>query len=384
MAVCRCWNPVDVRSPCFPAEARPGDHGAFARRAPALDGARGVAALLVFGKHFGTLALPWTPDQGAVQTLFQMLDVGSLGVDLFFLLSGYLIYGSLMRKSQTFGPYFARRLQRIYPAFIVVFLLYVLLMWLVPSRSKIPGPFWPAGVGYLLANLALLPGVFPIPPLMTVAWSLSYELAAYLGWPALIGGLRFRSWSRGVRIGLLTLGTVLILWNAPSQPEQPLIKFGVLLAGGVVWEVAQSSAAPRLPGWGLVGLLAVVPLTRWLLMTDEVAVVQRWILICLVVLLYDLVKTPESVTGRLLSQPRLRQFGWISYSFYLLHGLMLHGVFLVWQWMQGASEGSLSLPGYLLLMFCAGGVSLVAAQTLFQLVERPYSFSGNSVDTGST
>jgi exopolysaccharide production protein ExoZ len=356
----------------------------LASRAPALDGARGVAALLVFGKHFCTLATPWTAEHGPVQVLFQLLDVGSLGVDLFFLLSGYLIYGSLIRQVRPFGQYLARRLQRIYPTFIVVFTVYVVLMCLLPNHSKIPPPFWPTGAGYLMANLALLPGVFAIPPLMTVAWSLSYELAAYLGWPVMIGALRLRSWSRGGRIVMLALAAVFVLQYAPSSPEQPLIKFGVLLMGGLVWELTQSPTTPRLPGWGLIGLLAVVPLTRWLLMTYQVHIVQRWILLCLVVLLYDLAKTPESVTGRLLSNPLLRRLGLISYSFYLIHGLMLHAVFLGWQRMQAGGRESLSLPGYLLLMMCAGAVSVAAAQVLFWTVERPYSFPRNSSPPGLT
>lgn len=340
-----------------------------------------MAALLVFGKHFCTLALPWTPDQGPVQTLVQLLDVGSLGVDLFFLLSGYLIYGSLMRHEQPFGRYLARRLQRIYPAFIAVFLIYVGLMWLVPDRSKIPQPFWPAGASYLLANLALLPGVVAIPPLMTVAWSLSYELAAYLAWPVLIESLRLRSWSRGGRILLLAFGTAALLWWVPSQPEQPLIKFALLLAGGLLWEVSQSPLAPRLPGAGLIGLLSVVPLSSWLLMTWDVRVVQWWILLCLFGLLYDLVTTPESSTGRLLSRRWLCHLGLVSYSFYLIHGMVLHAIFLVWSRLPGTSDMKFSLPGYLALLVGACLASLAAAQMLFVLVERPYSFPRKTAPT---
>lgn len=351
-------------------------------RSPALDGVRGVAALLVFGKHFCTLAEPWTADHGLVQTLFQFLDVGSLGVDLLFLLSGFLIYGSLIREPRPFGVYLTRRLQRIYPTFLVVFTLYVVLMWLLPSQSKIPKPFWPTGTGYLLANLAMLPGVFAIPPLMSVAWSLSFELAAYLGWPIMIETLRFRSWSRTARITLLALGSVGFLRYAPSQPEQPLIKFGVLLMGGLVWELTESPAIPRLPGWGLVGLLAVVPLTRWLLITYEVKIVQCWILLCLVLLLYDLGKSPRSVTGRVLSHPMLRRLGWISYSFYLIHGLALHAVFQGWQRMQWGAAECLSLSAYLLLMIFAGGVGLASAHLLFVTVEGPYSFFGDRQTRG--
>ena len=51
-----------------------------------------------------------------------------------------------------------------------------------------------AVVAYLLANLLLLPGLFPIEPLITVAWSLSYEFAYYLALPLLVAGTGMRDW----------------------------------------------------------------------------------------------------------------------------------------------------------------------------------------------
>jgi exopolysaccharide production protein ExoZ len=361
-----------LRRPTWSDWGNPG--GLLANRLPTLDGARGLAALLVFGRHFCTLTIPWTPDHGAVHHLFGLLDRGALGVDLLFLLSGYLIYGSLIENPQSFDRYLGRRLRRIYPTFITVFLVYLVLMWVFPERSKIPQPFWPTGAWYLLANLALLPGVIPIPPVMVVAWSLSYEWISYLAWPVFIETLRLRSWRRLGRILLLAVATAAFLQWGASQPEQPLIKFSLLLAGGLLWEVSQSPMAPRLPGWGLIALLAVAPLSHWLLMTWEVRVVQRWILLCLFLLLYDLVKTPASLTGRLLSNRWLRHFGLVSYSFYLIHSLVLHAIFLVWNRWGGTDGSMFSLTSYVALMVGACLASLMAAQVLFSLVERPFSF----------
>lgn len=102
--------------------------------------------------------------------------------------------------------------------------------------------------------------------------------------------------------------------------------------------------------------------------------VQRWILLCLFLLLYDLVKTPASLTGRLLSNRWLRHFGLVSYSFYLIHSLVLHAIFLVWNRWGGTDGSMFSLTSYVALMVGACLASLMAAQVLFSLVERPFSF----------
>ena len=69
--------------------------------------------------------------------------------------------------------YAKRRVQRIYPVFLVVFAIYIMLSFIFPSESKLPEGYVEI-VKYILQNLLLLPGVFNIEPLITVAWSLSY------------------------------------------------------------------------------------------------------------------------------------------------------------------------------------------------------------------
>jgi peptidoglycan/LPS O-acetylase OafA/YrhL len=66
-----------------------------------------------------------------------------------------------------------RRLQRIYPAFLVVF-AFALALTITPIPGKIPHHPWQAV--YLVANLALLPGLIPMVRIVDVAWSLSYEM----------------------------------------------------------------------------------------------------------------------------------------------------------------------------------------------------------------
>jgi peptidoglycan/LPS O-acetylase OafA/YrhL len=89
-----------------------------------MEGLRGLAVTLVFFVHyealFGGRISPGTALAGAAR----FLDiVGRTGVDLFFVLSGYLIYGAVMRMRQSNGGYarfMRRRVERIYPTFLVM------------------------------------------------------------------------------------------------------------------------------------------------------------------------------------------------------------------------------------------------------------------------
>ena len=84
------------------------------------------------------------------------------------MLNGYLIYGMLITRPQPFLWFMTRRVRRIYPAFVSV--IYVALSCVFPTQSKIPHG-GPDATLYLVDNLLLLPGLFPIEPMITVAWS---------------------------------------------------------------------------------------------------------------------------------------------------------------------------------------------------------------------
>ena len=151
-----------------------------------MEGLRGLAVVLVFAVHFCTLVRPWAADPGLVSVLDVLERLGHSGVDLFFVLSGYLIYGALIARPRPFGPFMRRRVQRIYPTFLAVFALYLVLSLLDPSHSKLPAP-GASLVLFLLSNLLLLPGIFPLQPLIAVAWSLSYGNADLSGLTAMRG-----------------------------------------------------------------------------------------------------------------------------------------------------------------------------------------------------
>ena len=154
-----------------------------------LEGLRGFAVLLVFFVHYIVLGASALQDGTWTSRLaIGIHNIGHTGVDLFFVLSGYLIYGSLIHKPKPFRTYFGRRIERIYPTFLVVLGIYLILSFMFPEQSKLPSDPLQA-ILYLVQNLLLLPGIFPIIPIIAVSWSLSYEMFYYLFIPLVISGL---------------------------------------------------------------------------------------------------------------------------------------------------------------------------------------------------
>jgi len=223
------------------------------QRMLALEGMRGVAALMVFFVHFyARLGLYARPNSLIKASAYFAGVVGNVGVDIFFVISGFLMYGIVMRKPTSILTYLGRRVRRLYPVFLFVFVVYGALSYVMPMESRIPrAP--KAAVEYLFLNLAMLPGMLPITPLVRVAWSLSYEWFYYLILPFSMWAFRLRRWSAGWRIGFVLALCVLqyvlcaLHWN--SHPH--LIMFGARACGN--WPPTSASldilagAAKHLP-----------------------------------------------------------------------------------------------------------------------------------------
>lgn len=342
-----------------------------------MEGLRGFAVFLVFLVHYVTLVDPWITKASTTHAIATALHtMGNTGVDLFFVLSGYLIYGSLIGNPQPFGRYMARRAERIYPTFLVVFAAYVALSFAFPAENKIPAP-WTAGAAYVLQNLLLLPGLLPIEPLITVAWSLSYEMFYYLVVPLLIGALRLRARSRPWRcifFGALAVA-VAALGATLFGSHVRLIMF---VAGILLHEALAGGRAPvrRAPG----GLVALAALAAGLLCTllpitgaSGYALKVSLLFVSFFVLCLACFARPESWLPRAFSWTPLRWLGNMSYSYYLVHGLALKAAFVVLAAALPASEhGPLFFWTLMALMFA---LTLVPSTLLFLLVERPFSLA---------
>lgn len=341
-----------------------GDHRAILP----MEGVRGFAVFLVFLVHYVTLVMPWLDPATMTHGIAAAIEtMGHLGVDLFFVLSGVLIYGMLIAKPRSMGRYAARRVQRIYPTFAAVFVLYLLLSALFPSESKIPSDV--AGVWYVLQNALLLPGVFEIEPMITVAWSLSYEAFAYLTIPVMIVLLSMRTMKRWQRVVcLIVISAAVFVLTAAWLGHLRLTMF---LCGMLVFEAIDVGGLRWLKAWSLPALCLALGVTiamPWLGL-------PMWGLFALLFVLFFVFCVGCLVGGglsaRLFTLAPLRWLGNMSYSYYLIHGLALKALFLVFAKLTPAQADASAL--FWLLLPIAFAATLVPSAVLFICVEKPYS-----------
>lgn len=136
---------------------------------PALDGLRALAAIAVVMFHC----------RGAESQF--LFDAGFLGVDVFFVLSGFLITQQL-REGRTLGEFYWRRALRLLPALLFFLAVYVAVApWLWPGQ--------PHGRDALFAGLYLSDITVPwmrAPDLLQHTWSLAVEAKFYILWPLLL------------------------------------------------------------------------------------------------------------------------------------------------------------------------------------------------------
>ena len=184
---------------------------------PSLDGLRGIAILLVMAVHY----VIFEPAPGLENGVKHLTDGGWMGVDLFFVLSGFLITGILAdaKGSRTyFRSFYGRRVLRIFPLYyLYLAFIFFLVPLALPSRaaatsSQSEGWFWLYGVNLLVVHT----GAWPTVPATARLWSLAIEEQFYLLWPLLVFLLS--------RKRLLQLAVAVIILT-------PLIRAGMLLAG---------------------------------------------------------------------------------------------------------------------------------------------------------
>ena len=202
-----------------------------------LTGLRGVAALSVFLYHYGALNPGIRLDLSVPiigQALQFPLGFGFAGVDLFFVLSGFLLALPFARATLSnshqpaFGTYYKRRLLRVFPAYYAqLAIILVFGTWFIT--------FKPVNGISLLAHLTMFfnIGGDPVRPLVGLWWTLPVELSFYLLLPLIASFLRPVKWVILLTLCIL-LSMIYRLWSADHFIAAP--------AGGVFL------AASHLPG----------------------------------------------------------------------------------------------------------------------------------------
>ena len=329
-----------------------------------MEGLRGVAVTLVFLQHYGVQAqLIGLPPGPVAATAAAWRNYGNLGVELFFALSGYLIYGTLVRRGPRFLTFMLRRVQRIYPAFLVVFALMLALTVAVPIPDKLP-PGLPGAALHVLGNLLLLPGLFPLTPIVTVAWSLSYEMFFYLATAAAVLGLGMHRMAaprrRAILAGVVALFLAGMALDLPGYPVRFAPFFaGMLLvegAGRIVPDWLALAAAPFGFAMTLLGLLPPGP--------EELVQAACFFALCAPCF------RETGLVSRLMTWTPLRWLGNMSYSYYLVHGIVVRIACVL---LARVLPAGMTGASFWLLGLALYGATLLAGAVLFILVEKPLS-----------
>ena len=360
---------------------------ASSRRDPALDGLRGLAVLMVYVFHYGGgLKSP----HFAVRLLGRATEAGWTGVTLFFVLSGFLITGSLWdsrSQPRVFRNFFARRALRILPLYLFAVLLCLLLAvgrgsTFADTHNFFIYFFFLQDLPILVARAQLLYTPLPLYHL----WSLAVEEQFYLVWPCLLMMLHSRRAALRLAIGtvLTSFLFVLLVYGVPpihaalmhSLDLFPLTHAGALGCGAAVailsrgqfWELAQRSAPAILVSAAVVFLLSgwlagSYTLTGSLQFSVGLPAASLALAALLVLALQ-----PGPIRSLLAWIP-LQRLGGISYGFYVFH-ILLQPLFDVLAiHLTHATAGSL----YQTARFIVGFPITVAVSWLsFHFLEVPF------------
>jgi len=372
---------------------------AVPRRFTAGDALRGIAALLVLIYHAGLETLIFKHSPGFVlgsdnassfSPLFGRLAPEFIamrfGVFIFFALSGYLLTRTFLAAYMLGTPrpsisrYARNRALRIIPAFWVVTTVYVL--W-----NHVAGP---AGIGGLLATYGFAQNFHwtPAADVMRPAWTLDIEVAFYIVIPlasltALAAGRRMRREPR-MRLAIVLsvllaayILSLLIKHNA-GNPVNNNYNIGAFLFAfipGVALAAVEPFAAPRVRGsrqggaltWGVLGLCIALFAVFVSLPGSEDGARSVLITLACGALLASLLILQWTTGGcwRVLDNRAMRWLGQRSYGIYLIH-LTLMGHVLP----HIASGHGLTVT-FVLLLIVVTPVTLLAADVLWRLVERP-------------
>jgi peptidoglycan/LPS O-acetylase OafA/YrhL len=348
--------------------------------APGLDGVRALAVSAVVAYHIGTTS-------GTT-----VLPGGFLGVDLFFVLSGYLITGLLVAEVRRTGrisikDFYLRRARRLLPALITLLLVVGALgvLWVPEQAARLRGDLV-AALGYvtnwwlIAENSSYFAPAGDRPALLTHLWSLAVEEQYYLVWPLVLIALAAVRPRRSAMIILVLAGVAastvaaILLYEPFSDPSRvyygtdtralaPLLGGALALVVQPWWQRERPRSRRRwLDGAGIIALLVLAGVAAVLHDTD--AALYRGGFLVIAALGAAVVAAaghPSTVLGEALAARPLRWVGERSYAIYLWHWpvcvLTRPGLDIP---VDGWANAALRI-----------GVILVLADLSYRLIERP-------------
>jgi peptidoglycan/LPS O-acetylase OafA/YrhL len=312
---------------------------------PALDGLRAICVALVICFHMHEKV------PGFIH--------GSTGVDIFFVLSGFLITTLLLREKEKYGSvslkgFYVRRAFRILPIYYIVLLMYFPAIWLLRDATRwhqlmcalpylltFTQEFLPKSAGSIFAH----------------SWSLGYEEKFYLLWPLLV--LMLHPFRRRNIMILLAIGALILFlpWMAARS-------YGGLFVGSALGIVLDRSCRNRLqpyllriPSWVALGLVVAA----YFLLFEQNLPIQFFS--AAVALLVAALVLRQSMVRRFLEHPLLVLPGKRSYAMYLVHVLVLN--------IMAVAAAKARVDFWFVVMPATYVGSFLVATVLFHLVEKP-------------
>jgi len=321
---------------------------------PALDGLRAISILLVISFHLHSRLVPG----------------GWIGVDIFFVLSGYLITTILISERLKsgrlrLGRFYFFRLLRLGPA-LAFLLMVVAICALFETQHRKEMLQGIASAAFYLSNIVLAYDIAAIEPL-SHTWSLSAEEQFYFIWPLVFMALNIRN----VRPFLIAAASIMIVWRlylATLNPDWPRTQFGLdtrsvaLLLGCLMATVKNDRInflAARywmIPALALIAL-ALIPRNSALgfsVYAIASAMSGCWMILALLA---------DNRLSRALSWPPLVHLGQLSYGIYLWHAPIIFAL--------DRSESPLASHVYA-RDFCVVFAAVAMAVLSRALVEKPF------------
>jgi peptidoglycan/LPS O-acetylase OafA/YrhL len=300
-----------------------------ARHLPALDGLRGIAIIAVLIHH---------------QLTTFALKGGFLGVDLFFVLSGFLITGLLVSEfentgSVSFRKFYMRRVLRLGPA-LGVYLISCLIVAYHTQLISVPRQLKLIAIALLYStNWRMAFGWDPVLDTTAIIWSLSIEEQFYLAWPLLLFACLSLKCRKKFIAGALVLVIIAIciyrniLLNTGADLTR--LYYGTDTRADALLVGCFTALLPfhrtRLKGNRLFGIAAILAAILFLYLTATVSFTDEWLyrggftfvaaLAALVIL--TAANSPPLLLSAALQWFPLRWFGRISYGLYLWHWMVI-------------------------------------------------------------
>jgi peptidoglycan/LPS O-acetylase OafA/YrhL len=368
-----------VTSPAASIEFTSDEHPRTRNRA--LDGLRAFAVAAVLAFHGGVVHM----------------HGGYLGVDVFFVLSGFLITSLLVseyetRRALNLGRFYLRRAKRLLPALLVVILAVSLGAWLLTPPGLYPNLHEDVLAAFFyVSNWHLMLGpnsyftILNPPTPLTHTWSLAIEEQFYLLWPLVVIAVLGRRHRVG-RLGLLAAAGAVAsalemalgyhlgwsvdrLYYGTDTHAQ-----GLLLGAAAACLVIEAQRDPAALGPWSRRCLTALPVAGPVAIVAGLFLMQRafgnssWmfqggffaVALCSTVAVTYFVRHPGTVVARALSVRPLVYLGQISYGIYLWH-------FPIFHWLTSHATGVPVVP----LFFLRVGVALAAAVLSYHLIEMP-------------